>query len=66
MLANNCTVRGYSFKTIEFQFEMSVIFVVVISSESYLHISFYKKLIYKKLAFNFLPNYNTNTAGEYI
>ena len=66
MLANNYTVRGYSFNTIEFQFEMSVVFVVVMSSESYLHIFFYKKLIYKKLALNLLPNYNRNTVGEYI
>ena len=54
MLANNCTVQGYSFKTIEFQFKMSVVFVVVMSSESYLHILFYKKLICKKLVLNYL------------
>ena len=66
MLANNCTVGGYSFKTIEFQFEMSDVLVVVMSSESYLHMFFYKKLIYKKLVLNFLPNYNGNTVGEYI
>ena len=33
-------------------------------SKWYTHI-FYKKLLYKKLLLNFLPNYNRNTLGYY-